>query len=158
MPRRSVPEAAVHEETFEVADRLHSLAIHLLRRLRRVDAESRLSGPRLSALSVVVFGGPVTPSALAKAEQVTRPTITRIVQGLERDGYVTRVPDPLDGRVMRVAATKKGTTVMHEGRRRRVAMLAGLLRELPIEELREIRSAVDALESTVAGRRVAARG
>jgi DNA-binding MarR family transcriptional regulator len=153
MPTRVAPGETVDEETLEVADRLHSLAIQLLRSLRRVDTESRLSGPRLSALSVVVFGGPVTPSALARAEQVTRPTMTRIVQGLERDGYVSRVPDPHDGRVMRVVATKKGTQVMHEGRRRRVAMLAGLLRELPPDERRRLRAAVDSLESSIALRR-----
>ncbi|MCC6318315.1 MAG: MarR family transcriptional regulator [Gemmatimonadaceae bacterium] len=157
MLRRKKSRHSVSDATHEVADRLHSLAIHLLRRLRRVDAESRLSGPRLSALSVVVFGGPMAPSALARAEQVARPTMTRIVQGLERDGYVTREPDPFDRRVMHVTATKKGSAVMHDGRQRRVAMLSALLAELPASELREIRAAVDALESIVAGRRDSSR-
>lgn len=139
--------------THDVADRLHSVAIHLLRRLRRVDRESRLTGPRLSALSVVVFGGPITLSALARAEQVSGPTMTRLVQALEREGYLTRIPDPIDGRVARVSATKRGLQVMRQGRERRVRMLSALLRELPASELKAIRGAVMALESVVAGRR-----
>ena len=43
----------------ETADRLHSAAIHLLRRVSREDAGSGVSPPRLSALSVLVFAGPV---------------------------------------------------------------------------------------------------
>src|SRR5258706_16333919 len=69
-----------------VADRLHSAAIHLLRRLRVEDKAMGLSGPRTSALSVIVIRGPVTMSALAEAEQVRRPTMTRLVDGLERRG------------------------------------------------------------------------
>src|SRR6266545_3718677 len=65
-----------------VADRLHSAAIHLLRRLRVEDKAMGLSAPRASALSVIVFRGPVTMSALAEAEQVRPPTITRLVDGL----------------------------------------------------------------------------
>ncbi len=89
----------------DVADRLHSAAIHLLRRLRREDDASGLSAPRLSALSVVVFGGPVTIGALAAAEQVRVPTMSRLVAALEADGLVRRKPDVDDGRVVRVAAT-----------------------------------------------------
>ncbi len=51
----------------ELADRLHSAAIHLLRRLRREDDASGLPAPQLSALSVIVFGGPIAIGALADA-------------------------------------------------------------------------------------------
>src|SRR5881397_757797 len=91
-----------------VADRLHSAAIHLLRRLRVEDKAMGLSAPRASALSVLVFRGPVTMSALAEAEQVRRPTITRLIDGLERRGLVRRVNDPGDGRVQMVEATAAG--------------------------------------------------
>jgi DNA-binding MarR family transcriptional regulator len=151
MPKPPLP--VVRREVHDVADRLHSLSIHLLRRLRRVDVESGLSGPRLSVLSVVVFGGPMTLSELAAAEQVKPPTMTRLVQALQHEGYLRRIPDPIDGRVTRVAATPKGERVMHEGREKRVQMLAGLLLELDEGELRAIRRAVNALETIVAGRR-----
>src|SRR4051812_49977548 len=82
-----------------LADRLHSAAIHLLRHLRKEDDASGLSAPRLSALSVVVFGGPLSLGALARAEQVRPPTMTRIVTGLQRDGLVTRKGDLRDRRL-----------------------------------------------------------
>src|SRR5262249_54228590 len=88
-----------------IADRLHSAAIHLLRRLRVEDKAMGLSAPRASVLSVLVFRGPVTMSALAEAEQVRPPTITRLVDGLERRGLVRRVSDAGDGRVQLVEAT-----------------------------------------------------
>ena len=107
----------------DVADRLHSAAIHLLRRIRKVDEASGLSAARLSALSVLVFGGATTIGGLAHAEQVSAPTISRLVSGLERDGFVVREADEGDARAVRVRATAKGTRVLQEGRRRRVAEL-----------------------------------
>src|SRR5256885_11986460 len=80
-----------------IADRLHSAAIHLLRRLRLQDKAMGLSAPRASALSVIVFRGPVTMSALAEAEQVRAPTITRLADGLERLGLLRRVSPPEGG-------------------------------------------------------------
>ena len=73
-----------------VADRLHSAAIHLLRRLRVEDEALGISAPRLSALSVLVFAGPRRVGELAEAEQVEPPTMTRLVDGMEREGYVAR--------------------------------------------------------------------
>src|SRR2546426_4644538 len=81
-----------------IADRLHSAAIHVLRRLRVEDKAIGLSGPRASALSVIVFRGPIAMGALAEAEQVRPPTITRLVASLERVGLVRRGRDPPDGR------------------------------------------------------------
>ena len=107
-----------------VADRLHSAAIHLLRRLRREDEAMGLTAARASALSVLVFGGrPVTLGALAQAEQVSAPTITRLIVGMERDGLVRREADAADGRVVWLHATAKGARLLHAGRRRRVAAL-----------------------------------
>ena len=130
----------------ETADRLHSVAIHMLRRLRRVDAASGLSAPRLSALSVVVFAGPLTIGALAEAEQVRRPTMTRLVHALHRAGYVRRRRDDHDGRVVRIVATAKGVRVMRAGRARRVRMLAELLTGIPGAERAALRRSVVALE------------
>src|SRR5436190_1108590 len=62
-----------NELATSTATRLHSAAIHLLRRLRREDDASGLSAPRLSALSVIVFGGPLSLGALAAAAPLPRP-------------------------------------------------------------------------------------
>ena len=56
------------EELNEAGRRLNSFAIHLLRAMRRVDAESGLTPARLSALSVLHFGGPRTLGRLARDE------------------------------------------------------------------------------------------
>jgi DNA-binding MarR family transcriptional regulator len=129
-----------------VADRLHSAAIHLLRRLRRHDVSSGLTGARLSALSVVVFGGPITLGDLAAAEQVKAPTMTRMVQALEDDGLLRRETDPGDRRVVRVRATAKGVRLLEEGRERRVSDLEASLRELDAEELDVLGRSVELLE------------
>src|SRR4051812_24996751 len=98
--------------TTDLADRLHSAAIHLLRRLRREDDASGLPAPQLSALSVIVFGGPVTLGQLASAEQVRPPTISRLVATLERAGLVEREIDAADRRITRLKATAKGAKLL----------------------------------------------
>ena len=129
-----------------VADRLHSAAIHLLRRLRVEDEALGISAPRLSVLSILVFAGPRRVGELASAEQVEPPTMSRLVDGLERDGYVVREPDPDDARAVMVRATDAGTAVLHDGRQRRVRAFASLLRSLPQRDLAALGRGVDALE------------
>lgn len=108
----------------EVAGRVHSAAVHLLRAVRRVDTETGLSPARLSALSVLVFAGPRTVGELAVTEGVRSPTMSRLVAGLEVDGLVTRVASAVDRRSSTVAVTEAGRVVLLEGQRRRVALLA----------------------------------
>ena len=130
----------------EVATRLHSVAIHLLRRVRRGDEALGLSAARLSALSVVGFGGPRTLGELAAAEQVQPPTMTRIVAALEQDGLVTRTADPEDRRVFRVQITDKGRRILEQGRSRRTALLAEQLRALSPDDLATVERATAILE------------
>jgi len=128
------------------ADRLHSAAIHLLRRLRVEDKALGLSGPRASALSVIVFRGPLTMSTLADAEQVRRPTITRLVDGLERRGLVRRVSDPADGRGQLVEATAAGKRLLQKGRARRVERLAQGVAQLTNDDQEVLARAADLME------------
>lgn len=128
------------------ADRLHSAAIRLLRRLRAEDRASGLSGPRLSALSVIVFAGPISMGELAAAEQVRPPTITRLVSDLEDAGLVRRDRDPRDRRVQLVRATAKGSRLLQRGRRRRVESLAGEVAKLTPSERRELVAAAALME------------
>ena len=135
--------------TDELAERWHSLAIHLLRRLRREDIKAGLTGPRLSALSVIVFGGPITLGELAAAEQVRPPTMTRLVRALEREQLVRREKDPADGRIVRLRATAKGESLLHEGRARRVRRLAEPLDEITPAERATLRDAAEILSRVV---------
>ncbi|HMG94991.1 MAG TPA: MarR family transcriptional regulator [Gemmatimonadaceae bacterium] len=136
-----------------LADQLHSAAIHLLRQLRKEDDASGLSAPRLSALSVVVFGGPLTLGELARAEQVKPPTMTRIVTGLEKEGLVKRKGDQRDRRLTRIEATPKGRKILFAGRARRVEKLAIAVRRLEKKEVAELRRGVQLLRDVVASMR-----
>lgn len=129
-----------------VADRLHSAAIHLLRRLRREDAATGVGPARLSALSVLVFGGPMSLGRLAAAEQVRPPTMSRIVAALEADGLVARRADPADGRQVVLRATRAGAGVLQQGRRRRLASLAHRLRPLEPPQLATLAEAAGLIE------------
>jgi DNA-binding MarR family transcriptional regulator len=137
-------------QELEAADRFHSAAIHALRHVRREDPQSGLSAARLSALSVLVFGGPRALGELAAAEHVRPATMTRIVQALEQEGLVRRESDPDDGRVSRLHPTAKGERVMWQGRERRVSHLAGLLSNLSSTEVAHVRKAAELVERALA--------
>jgi DNA-binding MarR family transcriptional regulator len=133
-------------EVGRVADRLHSAAIHLLRRLRVEDEALGISAPRLSLLSVLVFAGPKRIGELARVEQVEPPTISRLVDGLVRDGLAVREPDPDDARAVRVRATPTGARTLRRGRARRVETLRSRLATLPPAELAALGEGVEVLE------------
>jgi DNA-binding MarR family transcriptional regulator len=134
---------------FETADRLHSAAIHLLRRLRVRDRESGVGPAQLSALSVLVLGGgPRSLGELAEAEQVRPPTMSRIVSGLVRAGLVRRGKTE-DGRRVRLEATAKGTRILQEGRQRRVESLAHAVSSLSNEDREKLGEIVELLEKVI---------
>jgi DNA-binding MarR family transcriptional regulator len=134
-------------EIAAIADRLHSAAIHLLRRVRKQDAATGEGPARLSALSVLVFGGgPMTLGQLAQAEQVRPPTMSRIVSGLEHSRLVERTADAKDARRVRIRATPSGERLLHEGRRRRIEYLARHLDGLSRKELATLEEAIQLLE------------
>ncbi len=137
----------------DLADRLHSAAVHLLRRVATVDPKSGLSPARLSALSVIVFGGPLTMTQLARAERVSPATITSTVSGLESAGLVTRSRTGPDARSVTVEATAPGRDVLAEGRRRRVAVLAEDLASLSPEDRKALATGLYALEKLLATER-----
>ena len=131
-------DPTVNPDAAEVADRLHSAAIRLLRRLRKQDAASGLTGPQASALSVLVFAGPLNLGALAAAEQVRAPTMSRLVKDMEALGLVLRRPDPADARGVRLEATEKGRAMFDRARERRLAALTGAVRGLDAAERRAL--------------------
>ena len=134
------------EELRELATRLHAAAIRQLRTLRKEDDGAGLSAPRLSALSVIAFAGPLSLAELAAAEQVRPPTMSRLVDALVAAGLVTRQPAPGDRRTLSLAATAKGRRVMEEGRARRVQALVARLEGLGASDRRRLAEAVTVLE------------
>jgi DNA-binding MarR family transcriptional regulator len=133
-----------------LADRLHSVAIHLLRRARRADVATVISPAELSALSVIVFGGPLTLGELAAAEQVRPPSMTRIVKKLVGEELITRAPDQADRRIARLRATTKGDRLIMQGRSARVGLLAKMLRGLGTDERVTLEAASEILERVLA--------
>lgn len=113
--------------TENLAIRLHATAIYLLRTARADDPETGLSPARLSALSVIVYAGPLTLSELARQEQVSRPGMSQLVAGLEAAGLVRRRADPADGRRQHIKATASGKRLLRSARRRRVRRISALL-------------------------------
>lgn len=130
----------------ELADRLHSTAIHLLRQVRVQDAATGLAPARLSALSVLVFGGAMSLNELAKAEQVRPPTMSRIVDALESAGLIRRTVNQQDRRAVVLEATEKGIAILWQGRKRRVKFLAKHLSRLSEQERKQIDEAIKAIQ------------
>jgi DNA-binding MarR family transcriptional regulator len=133
----------------DLADRLHSAAIHLLRRVRKEDDASGLTAPKLSALSVLVFGGPRTVGALAAVEQVRPPTMSVLIRDLERAGLVVRRRGEDDGRQVLIEPTDEARRLLHEGRQRRTAWLAERLRGRSEEEVTALAKAAEVLGEIV---------
>ena len=136
-------------ESFLLADRLHSAAIHLLRKLRREDAASGLNAPRLSALSVVVFAGPVTLGDLAAVEQVRPPTMTRIVDALAAKDLVEKRKNDQDARSTLIHATAAGKKLLMQGRERRVRALAEQIAGLNVEDRIVLELAAEILKKLI---------
>jgi DNA-binding MarR family transcriptional regulator len=140
----------ISESSRKVAEQLHSAAIHLLRILRKEDVTGGLNSPRLSALSVIVFGGPITLSNLAAAEQVRPPTMTRIVSALEKQRLVTRTKNEQDGRSVYISATTAGKRLLLEGRNRRIHSLVRQIDALTSAEKSALRNAIRVLRKVLA--------
>ena len=96
------------QREWELADRLHSAAIHLLRRLRIQDLASGIGPAKLSALSVLVFAGrPLSLAELADSEQVKNPTMSRLISAMEEDGLVRITPSKEDARSIQIRPTDR---------------------------------------------------
>ena len=129
----------------ELADRLHSAAIHLLRRARRSDPLTGATPAQLSALSVLM-SGPKTLGELAAAEQVRAPTISRLAAEMERIGLIRRHADPSDARVVHAEMTAKGRRVLGKGRDLRIADIEGRVQRLDPPQVATLERAVDIIE------------
>jgi DNA-binding MarR family transcriptional regulator len=116
-----------------VAARLRLAVTRLHRKLRQQSAGG-LTQSQASALTSIAQLGSPTLGELAARESVRPPSMTPIVAALEEIGYVSRLSDPEDRRVVRVALTAKGDAVLRRSRSRKTAYLAAQLRRLPPED------------------------
>lgn len=144
-----MPSRRASPATDPLAEPLHRHALHLLRLLRREDAAAGVSAARLSALSVLVFGGPCGLGDLARAEQVSAPTMTRLAHELEREGWIRRELDPSDARRTRLVATPAAERLLRRGRERRLAALSRALGALTAAERTALERALAPLANVV---------
>jgi DNA-binding MarR family transcriptional regulator len=121
-------------DSLDVATVLHRAAIRLLRAVRVADDETSISAPKLSALSVLAFGGAMSLSALARAEQVTPATMSKLASDLEAEGLVAKRADREDKRGICIEVTARGRALMEEGRRRRLVLLQKRVAKLSRDE------------------------
>jgi DNA-binding MarR family transcriptional regulator len=129
----------------ELAARLASLSTVLQRHLAHADSGDGLTRARLSALALLVLGGPRTLGDLAAAERVRPPTMTRLVHAMEADGLVARRPNPDDGRSIIIRATAHGEAQLELGRARQIAPLAEAISDLDRGDRNRLDEATDLL-------------
>lgn len=129
----------------EIAAQLRLTNTRLHRALRR-EAHIDLTPSQMSALATINRLGPLTLGALAAEEGVAPPSVTKIIAVLEHDGLVTRAPDPADRRVNYVTATRKGSDLVEESRRRKTAWLTDRIRDLTADQRRRLSDALDVIE------------
>jgi DNA-binding MarR family transcriptional regulator len=127
------------------AERIYVFVQHLGRRLRDIDQAFGISPRRFSALAGLAFDGPTSVGELAVFERVKRPSMTRLVQDMERDGLVQRRPDPADGRGVRIRITARGRALVGEVRQRKIALVADFLAQLDPRTLSAVKTSFEAL-------------
>jgi len=147
--RRAVDASAEAPDAALVAQRLTTITLHLLRRLAREEQVTGIRPARLSALATLSADGPTTLGGLARRERVTPPSMTRLVQALEADGLVERVPSATDGREVGVRITPAGERLLAERGLARADAVAGWLRPLDDDQLRVVGTAVTLLEGSL---------
>jgi DNA-binding MarR family transcriptional regulator len=147
-PGASTTTTATEADIAELASHLRLAVARLNRRVRQ---QATVTGEGLTASSQATLAsveglGPISLGELAAVEQVQPPSMTRIVARLEECGYVTRVVDPADRRVARVAITDAGRDLLTRSRTRKDAYLAQRVAELSTAEQALLARALPLLE------------
>jgi len=132
----------------EHAAHLRTAIVRTARRLRQEAAAetSGLTPTSVAALATIERHGPLTPSEIADIERVKRPTITRTLGCLEREGLIDRAPDPDDRRSALVSVNGAGRERLRRLRKRKNAYLARRMRDLSDEEVETLERAAEILE------------
>ena len=145
MSHASVPPKA-EAATSDMAARLR-LSVARLQRIVRQQAMGGLNLAEGSCLAVIDRHGPLSLSDVASRENLSAPTITKIVTRLESRGLIERLADPADRRVSMVAVSRSGAALLERVRSSRTAYLHRKLRELSDEDLSRLLAALPVLEA-----------
>jgi len=119
----------------------------LVRRLRQTKADGELTLPQSTALARLDRAGPTSPSALAKAEQISPQSMGATLAELEQRGLVERQHDPEDGRRIVLTVSTQGAALLRSRRSARTERLAqALAAEFTPEELAQLAAAAPLIE------------
>jgi DNA-binding MarR family transcriptional regulator len=99
----------------------------LVRRMRQIPVEGELTLSETSALARLDRGGPTTPGALAKQEQISPQSMGATLGALEARGLIERAVDPDDGRRAVMSITAAGLSLLRSRRNAKVQQLARAL-------------------------------
>ncbi|MGD9735671.1 MAG: MarR family winged helix-turn-helix transcriptional regulator [Solirubrobacterales bacterium] len=148
MSPKPTPDTTAEDRLTTVASQLRMAIVRTSRRLRQEAAgeSSGLTPTSVAALATIERHGPLTPSELAEIERVKRPSMTRTLGCLEREGLVERTADPADGRSSLVTVNAAGRERLRRLRRRKNAYLARRMRQLPEEDLATLERAAAILD------------
>lgn len=144
-----VPAAQCRPST--LAGELRVALAKSTRRIRSRRGAADLPDPQFNVLAILLREGPLTPGALAEAEHVQPPSMTRTVNALVGLGFVAKSEHPTDGRQVVVSLTDAGEAEVRETRRRRDAWLADQLKTLTPDERRTLAQAAVLLRRIAAG-------
>lgn len=150
-----MPMKATDIPLSERAAHLRTAIVRTARRLRQEAAAetSGLTPTSVAALATIERHGPLTPSEIAAIERVKRPTITRTLGCLEREGLIDRAADPADGRSSLVSVNGAGRERLRRLRGRKNAYLARRMKDLTDEEVETLERAAEILERMREGER-----
>jgi DNA-binding MarR family transcriptional regulator len=135
----------------ELAGELRVALAKSSRRIRSRRGGADLPDPQFNVLAILLREGPLSPGALADAEHVQPPSMTRTVNALVELGFVQKAEHPTDGRQVVVSLTAPGEAEVRETRRRRDAWLAAQLDTLTDDERRTLAQAAVLLRRIAAG-------
>ena len=145
-----------------LTDSAAQLRLGIVRTARRLRQEAAAEATGLtptstSALATIERHGPLTPSELARLERVKRPTVTRTLGCLEREGLIEPPPDPADGRSALVGVNAAGRERLRRLRGRKNAYLAKRMRDLPADDVATLERAAEILEGMLESESAPAR-
>ena len=138
-----VKTSRTQDEDLQLADAMVMAAIRLTRTLRAQNRSAELSGPQISALAAIVYSDQITARELARLEEVTPATISRLLASMEAAGLIARTRDEKDARLYRIHATADGRRLIEHGHRKRLMPLAKVIGNLSSQERLNLASSAD---------------
>ncbi|HEY2446807.1 MAG TPA: MarR family transcriptional regulator [Rhizomicrobium sp.] len=94
--------------------------------LDRALASEGMTYPQQAALTIIRAYEAISSADLARLAMLTPQTVTGIVRALEERGAITKLPDPVHGRILRLAVTEEGRELNKRCRALTAPIEAGL--------------------------------